>query len=156
MNRLHLWLQSPQRSAEKRALQPSTTCCCFPWEHTYPAAAIAKHSGQHPHMPNHCHFPRPCNKEQPVQHLLHGLSGQGVSYLVYRWKGKTSTVSSHSRVGHSLPPLGVHEQAPFVATITSEGTTEEVMMAKHHPLLLSLPWELTYPATATAKCSSTT
>ena len=29
MNRHHLQPQSPQRSAQRRALQPSTTCCCF-------------------------------------------------------------------------------------------------------------------------------
>ena len=28
MNRVHLWPQSPQRSAIKRAPQLSTTCCC--------------------------------------------------------------------------------------------------------------------------------
>ena len=32
-----------------------------PWEHTHPAAATAKVSGQRPHMPDHCHFPGPCN-----------------------------------------------------------------------------------------------
>ena len=28
VNRLHLWAQSPQRSVERWALQPSTNCCC--------------------------------------------------------------------------------------------------------------------------------
>ena len=32
-------------------------------------------------------------------------------------------------------------------------TTEEGTVTKHHLLLLSLPWELTHPATATVKCS---
>ena len=34
-----------------------------------------------------------------------------------------------------------------------KGTTEEGMLTKHHPLVLSHPWEHTHPAAATAKCS---
>ena len=38
-----------------------------------------------------------------------------------------------------------------MASVTLEGTTEEGIATEHHLLLLSLPWELTHPATA--KCS---
>ena len=73
--------------------------------------------------------------------------------MVYRWQGQTTLLIPDSRGGNGLPPLGVHEQVPLVVLITSEGTTEEDIVTEHHLLLLSLPWELTYPATATAKCS---
>ena len=52
-----------------------------------------------------------------------------------------------------MPPLGVPEQAPFAAPITSEDTTEEGIVTEHYLLLLSLPWENTCPAAATAKYS---
>ena len=73
--------------------------------------------------------------------------------MVYRWQGQTTTVISDTRSGHGPPPLGVREQAPLVAPIISEGTTEEGTATEHHLLLLSLPWELTHPINATAKCS---
>ena len=63
--------------------------------------------------------------------------------------GQTSTVITDSRDGHGLLPIGVHEQAPPVVPITSE----EGIAIKHKLLLLSLPWELTHPAAATAKCA---
>ena len=69
--------------------------------------------------------------------------------MVYRWQGQNTTVITDSRGGHDLLPLGVPEQAPLAAPITSEkGTAIE-----HYLLLLLLPWELTHPAAATAKCS---
>ena len=46
-------------------------------------------------------------------------------------------------------PRGVPEQAPPVVPISSEEGTA----IKHKLLLLSLPWELTHLAVATAKCS---
>jgi len=48
----------------------------LPCEHTHPAAATAtaKCSGHLLQMPEHCHVPGPYNWEQPVNHLLHGLS----------------------------------------------------------------------------------
>ena len=61
-------------------------------------------------------------------------------------------VISDSRGGHGPPPLGLHEVAPLVDLINSEGTTEEGIATKQHLLLLSFPWELRHPATATAKC----
>ena len=67
--------------------------------------------------------------------------------------GQTSTVISDSRGGHCPPPLGVYEQAPLAAPVTSEGTTEEGTVTEYHLLSLSHPWEHTLPAAATAKCS---
>ena len=37
--------------------------------------------------------------------------------------------------------------------VTSEVSKKEGTPAKHHPLLLSLPWEHIQPTAATAKCS---
>ena len=53
--------------------------------------------------------------------------------------GANPAVVSNSRGGHGPTPLGFHEQAPLVATIISESTTEEGIVTKHHPLLFSLP-----------------
>ena len=69
--------------------------------------------------------------------------------MVYRWWGQTTRVITDSRAGHGLLPIGVSEQAPPAVPIT----TEEGTAIKHKLLLLSLPWELTYSAVATAKCS---
>ena len=69
--------------------------------------------------------------------------------MVYRWQGQTTTVIIDSRDGHDLLPIGVPEQAPPVVPITSEAG----IATKHKMLLLLLPWELTHPAIATAKCS---
>ena len=69
--------------------------------------------------------------------------------MVYRWQGQTAAVITNSRGGRELLPLEVPEQAPLVAPITSE----EGIAIEHYLLLLSLPWELTHPAAATAKCS---
>ena len=79
--------------------------------------------------------------------LCHRLTDHNC--VVYRWRGQLSLTQG----GRGLPPLGVHEQAPLAAPVTSEDTTEEGFVTKHHLLLLSLPWELTHPTTATAKCS---
>ena len=69
--------------------------------------------------------------------------------MIYRWQGKTTAVITDSRNGHGLLPIGVPEQAPPAVPISSEdGITIE-----HKLLLLSLPWELTYPHAATAKYS---
>ena len=76
-------------------------------------------------------------------HLLSDLQVAGT---------KHSNHLKHQR-GHGLPPLGVCEQAPFVAPVTSEVCREESAATKHQPLLLSLPWEHTCSAAATAKCS---
>ena len=69
--------------------------------------------------------------------------------MVYRWRGQNSTVITDSRDGHGLLPPGVPEQAPPAVPITSE----EGIAIKHKLLLLSVPWELTHPAVATAKFS---
>ena len=73
--------------------------------------------------------------------------------MVYRWQGQTTAVTSETRAGCGPLPLGVREQAPLAAPVTSEGTTEGGVVTEHHLLLLSLPWELTHPATTTAKYS---
>ena len=82
-----------------------------------------------------------------------GQVGWGASCMVYGWQGQTTAVVSDYRGGYGPPPLGVHEQAPFVAQITLEGTREVNKAIKHHPLLLSFSWEHKLPATATAKCT---
>ena len=69
--------------------------------------------------------------------------------MVYRWQGQTTAVIADSQGSHGLLPLGVPEQALPVVLITSEEGTA----IKHELLLLSLPWELTHPAAAAAKCS---
>ena len=69
--------------------------------------------------------------------------------MVCRWWGQSTTVISDSRGGHGPLPLGVHEQAPLAAPVTSEeGTAIE-----YYLLVLLLPWELTHPAAAAVKCS---
>ena len=50
---------------------------------------------------------------------------------------------------HGPLPLGVPEQAPPAVPITSE----EGIAIEHKLLLLSLPWELSHSAAATAKFS---
>ena len=101
---------------------------------------------------------------QTVRHLLRGLQvavpptwakcDGSASCMVYRWWGKTQVISD-SIGGHGPPPLAVHVQVPPTTPGTSEAGTEEGKATKHHLLLLSLPWEHTCPAnaTATAKCS---
>ena len=56
--------------------------------------------------------------------------------MVYRWQGKNTAVISDSIDGHGSPTLGVHEQVPLAAPVTSEGTTEEGIGTEHHLLLL--------------------
>ena len=46
------------------------------WEHTALQLPLPNALGG-TQMLDHCPFPRPYNKEQLVQHLLHGLSGTG-------------------------------------------------------------------------------
>ena len=75
-----------------------------------------------------------------MQHLLCGLSGQGVSCMVCRWQGQTTAIISDSRDGRGPPPLGTPEQKSLAAPTTSEGTTEKDIMTEHHLLLFSLPW----------------
>ena len=53
-----------------------------------------------------------------------------------------------------MPPLGICEQPPPAAPDTSEVGKKDVTATKHHPLLLSFPWEHTHLAAATAKCSA--
>ena len=73
--------------------------------------------------------------------------------MVYKQWGQTTTVISDSRGGPGPPTLGDHEQVLPVALATSEVSTEEGTANEHHLLLLSLIWECTQPAAATAKHS---
>jgi len=82
-----------------------------------------------------------------------GYGWQGASYMGYRWQEQSTAAISDYRGGCGLLPLGVCEQAPSAALVTSEISAEEGTATKCHPLLLSLPWESTCPATATVKCS---
>ena len=60
-------------------------------------------------------------------HILHGLQAVG-----------ENSVISESRGVPGLPPVGVHEQAPPAAPVTSEVGREEGTANKHDLLLLSL------------------
>ena len=77
---------------------------------------------------------------------------RGASCMVYRQQGQTTVVISDARGGQGPPPQGVREQAPPEGPVTSEVSKEEGTATKLHSLL-SLPWECTHPAAATAKCS---
>ena len=68
---------------------------------------------------------------------------------------QTTAIIYDSREGHEPAPIGVHEQTLFTAPITSDSTTEEGLATKHHMLLLSLLWELTHSAAATANVLGT-
>ena len=57
---------------------------------------------------------------------------------------------SVSNGGHSLPSLGICEQAPPVVLVTSGVAAEEGNSTKHHPLP-SLPWKCTCPDVAAAR-----
>ena len=68
-------------------------------------------------------------------------------------RGQATAGISDTRGGHGQPPLGVYEQAPPLTPVTSESSKEEGTATKHHPLWLSVAWECTHPAAATAKDS---
>ena len=88
-----------------------------------------------------------------MEHLLRGLSGTGCFLHGLQGQGQTTTVISDSRGECGTPPLEIPEQKSLVAPNTSEGTTEKDIVVEYHLLLLSLPWEDTHPAAATAKCT---
>ena len=67
--------------------------------------------------------------------------------MIHRWWGQTTTVITDSRGECGLLPVGVPE--PLVAPIT----IEEGTVIEQYLLFLSILWELTYPATASAKSS---
>ena len=73
--------------------------------------------------------------------------------MVCRWRGPTTTVISDSSSGHGPLSLGNTDQEQLAPPIISEGNTEKEILMEHHLLLLLLPWEHTFPASATAKCS---
>ena len=73
--------------------------------------------------------------------------------MVYGHWGQPAVAISDSRGGYSPPSLGVHEQGPPEAPVTSGVTTEKGTATEHNLLLFLLPWEHTCPAVATAKDS---
>ena len=81
------------------------------------------------------------------------LSGGAAPLAEAMGSGQINIAISDSRGGHGPPLLGFCEQASLVAPVTSELGSEKGTAIKHHPLLHSLPWEFTYPATATGKHS---
>ena len=66
--------------------------------------------------------------------------------------GETTTILD-ARGWHGLTPLEVHELARHEAPVTSGVAAEEGTATECHLLLLSLTWECTQPAAATAKGS---
>ena len=84
-----------------------------------------------------------------MQHLLCGLSEMGCFLHGLQVEGQTTIVNTDYRDGHGPLPIGVPKQAPQIAPSTSEDGTA----IEHYLLLISLPWKLTQPATAIAKCS---
>ena len=76
--------------------------------------------------------------------------------MIYRWQGQTMAVVSEARGINGLPPLEACEWAPPATPVTSgvgKKEKNEGTATKDHTLLLSLPWEHTCPAAATAKHS---
>ena len=71
-----------------------------------------------------------------MQHCLCGLSGKGCCLCGLQVAGANHHSYLSSRGGHGLLPLGVLEQAPLAAPITSE----EGSAIKHYLLLLSDSW----------------
>ena len=53
-------------------------------------------------------------------HLLCGLGERNASCKIYRWWGQTTVLITDSRGGRGPLPLGVPEQAPLEAPVTSE------------------------------------
>ena len=70
-----------------------------------------------------------------MQHLLCGLSETGCFLHGLQVEGQTTTVITDSRGGLGPLPLGIPEQAPLAALITSE----EGIAIEHYLLFLSLP-----------------
>ena len=149
MSGLHLPPQSPQGLVKKDkkgiGTKHHTLLLSFPWGHICPAAATAKHSAQHPDtwslsLPKTLQLvAAPPAWAKGTGCLLHSLQ-VGVG-------GKPLQLSL------TPLPLGIPEQKSLAAPTTSEGTTEKDIATEHNLLLLSLVWEHTHSAAATAKCS---
>ena len=79
--------------------------------------------------------------------------------MIYRKKEQTKAVISETRGKHGLPLIEVCEQVPPATPVTSEVSKKKKKKkkkdtaTKHHPLLVSLPWEHTGSDITTAKCS---
>ena len=139
---------------KKRALQPSTILCCSHSPgNTHPAAANAKCFGRCPDTWSLC----------LLKTLQLGAAGAAPpawakwDRVLLEWsaggRGQTTPVFSDSRGWRGPPSLGICEQKLLLAPTTSEGTIEKDIVMEHHLLLLSLPWEHTHTAAATAKRS---
>ena len=86
-----------------------------------------------------------------MQHIFQGLSRTGYFLHGLQVTGAKHSSYLNSKCGCSLPPLGVHEGAPLVAPVTSEGTAAEGIATKNHLLMLLHLWEHTSPADATPR-----
>ena len=151
MNRLQL-CPSHLRGWQKREYSnPSTIHCCSHSLGNTPTLLLPLPNS--PDNVNTCLITVPSQDPTTRSSLFStsyiGCVGWGASCMVYRWQGQPPQLAL-SRGGSGPPPLVVQKQAPLVAPVTSEGTTEESIATKPHWLMFSLCWELTYPATATA------
>ena len=99
----------------------------LPWEHIYPAVAIAKCSGQHAHMPDPCHFPGHLQLGAACAAPLALVKWDGVQHAWSAGGEDKPPVIFDSRGGHGLPSLGVCEQAPLAAPTTSESTQRKAL-----------------------------
>ena len=70
---------------------------------------------------------------------MHRLSMKGYLLCGLQMVGKTTSVISDSRGGLGMPPLGLCEEAPAVAPVTSAFGTDEDTAKEHYSLLPSLP-----------------
>ena len=68
--------------------------------------------------------------------------------MIYRLQDKPQQSSQKPEGG-----MAHHKWGSVKVPVTSEVGKEEGTAIEHHLLLLSLPWEHTHPAAATAKCS---
>ena len=91
--------------------------------------------------------------------LFYGLRQQGAK-LPLRGGLQAAGANHSSALRHQRgawpDTIGVCEQAPPAAPVTTEVSKEEGTATEHHPLLLSVPQEHTRPAAAPARCSEAT
>ena len=77
----------------------------------------------------------------------------GTYWVINRQWEKITADILETRGGYGPPTLGFSEQAPPAALVTLEVGKKEGTATKDRMLLFSFPWEHTYFAAATAKCS---
>ena len=94
--------------------------------------------------------------EQPQQYLSlhrHGLSVGGAPLVQATGRGKPPQPSQTPEVGVACHHKGSVNRHHLQPQINAGDATEEGTATERHPLLLSLLWECTCPAVATAKSS---